>query len=269
MTRSHQRSRGRPSRAARSAPRITSARHPTMPQPDARPRSRLQRTIDATEKGTRACCLPCRAGLSGRSASSRPPGLRQGVHRSRCTSVVRWSSSRKSSLRREGIPVSRLMLIQNASDSISPPAPPSMRTRISHHRVEVPEHQRRSRSMSRNSIGRIRSTMVRRTTPTGCVLSKPKACTWSWPMSWIPHPSKLELINTGHAAGYTVVHWSPKRSCDARKPRSTTTAAAKAPHRGWMTDGFVVDSPTGRTGHRRRFPRVGRCHRSPVIQHQS
>jgi len=65
MTRSHQRSRGRPSRAARSAPRITSARHPAMPQPDARPRSRLQRTIDATEKGTRACCLPCRAGLSG------------------------------------------------------------------------------------------------------------------------------------------------------------------------------------------------------------
>ena len=65
MTRSHQRSRGRPSRAARSPSRITSARHPTMPQPDARPRSRLQRTIDATEKGTRACCLPCRAGLSG------------------------------------------------------------------------------------------------------------------------------------------------------------------------------------------------------------
>ena len=26
--------------------------------------------------------------------------------------------------------------------------------------------------------------MVRRTTPTGCVLSKPSACTWSWPMSW-------------------------------------------------------------------------------------
>jgi hypothetical protein len=48
----------------------------------------------------------------------------------------------------EGIPVSRLMLIQNASDSISPPRPPSMRTRISHHRVEVPEHQRRSRSTS-------------------------------------------------------------------------------------------------------------------------
>jgi hypothetical protein len=48
-----------------------------------------------------------------------------------------------------------------------------------------------------------------------------------------PHPSKLELIDTGHAAGYTAVHWSPKRSCDARKPRSTTTAAAKAPHRGW------------------------------------
>jgi hypothetical protein len=55
---------------------------------------------------------------------------------------------RKSSLRREGIPVSRLMLIQNASDSIRPPLPPSMRTRISHHRVEVPEHHRRSRSVS-------------------------------------------------------------------------------------------------------------------------
>ncbi|MCW2686360.1 MAG: hypothetical protein JWR37_1250, partial [Mycobacterium sp.] len=33
---------------------------------------------------------------------------------------------------REGIRVSRLMLIQNASDSISPPVRPSMRTRISH-----------------------------------------------------------------------------------------------------------------------------------------
>ena len=39
---------------------------------------------------------------------------------------------------REGIPVSRLMLIQNASDSISPPSPPSMRTRISHHRWRCP-----------------------------------------------------------------------------------------------------------------------------------
>ena len=38
------------------------------------------------------------------------------------------------------------MLIQNASDSIRPPLPPSMRTRVSHHRVEVPEHQRRSRA---------------------------------------------------------------------------------------------------------------------------
>ena len=28
-------------------------------------------------------------------------------------------------------------------------------------------------------------------------------------------------------------HWSPKRSCDARKPRSTTTAAAKA-HASWL-----------------------------------
>ena len=36
-----------------------------------------------------------------------------------------------------------------------------------------------------------------------------------------------------------------------------------------MTDGFVVDSPTGRTGHRRRIPRVGRCHGSPVNQHHS
>ena len=53
--------------------------------------------------------------------------------------------------------MSRLMLIQNASDSIRPPLRPSMRTRISHHRVEVPEHQRRSRSVSWNSRGRIRS----------------------------------------------------------------------------------------------------------------
>jgi hypothetical protein len=86
----------------------------------------------------------------------------------------------------------------------------------------------------------------------------------------VPHPSKLELINTGHAAGYTAVHWSPKRSCDARKPRSTTNSGSKGPRIVTaMTEGFVVDSPTGRTGHRRRFPRVGRCHRSPVIQHHS
>ena len=39
---------------------------------------------------------------------------------------------------RDGIRVSRLMLIQNASDSISPPSPPSMRTRISHHRWRFP-----------------------------------------------------------------------------------------------------------------------------------
>ena len=60
-----------------------------------------------------------------------------------------------------------------------------------------------------------------------------------------PHPSKLELINTGHAAGYTAVHWSPKRSCDARKPRSTTNSGSKGPRIvAAMTDGFVVDSPT-------------------------
>ena len=72
-----------------------------------------------------------------------------------------------------------------------------------------------------------------------------------------PHPPKLELIDTGHAAGYTAVHWSPKRSCDARKPRSTTNSGSKGPRIvAAMTDGFVVDSPTGRTGHRRRIPRV-------------
>jgi len=59
-----------------------------------------------------------------------------------------------------------------------------------------------------------------------------------------PHPSKLELIDTGHAAGYTAVHWSPKRSCDARKPRSTTNSGSKGPRIvAAMTDGFVVDSP--------------------------
>ena len=59
-----------------------------------------------------------------------------------------------------------------------------------------------------------------------------------------PHPSKLELINTGHAAGYTAVHWSPKRSCDARKPRSTTNSGSKGPRIvAAMTEGFVVGSP--------------------------
>jgi hypothetical protein len=43
---------------------------------------------------------------------------------------------------RDGIKVSGLTLIQNASDSIRPPLRPSMRTRFSHHRVEVAEHQR-------------------------------------------------------------------------------------------------------------------------------
>jgi len=59
-----------------------------------------------------------------------------------------------------------------------------------------------------------------------------------------PHPPKLELIDTGHAAGYTAVHWSPKRSCDARKPRSTTNSGSKGPRVvAAMTEGFVVDSP--------------------------
>ena len=59
------------------------------------------------------------------------------------------------------------MLIQNASDSIRPPLRPSMRTRFSHHRVEVAEHQRRNRNRSGNSIGLIRSIMVRRTIHSG------------------------------------------------------------------------------------------------------
>ena len=60
-----------------------------------------------------------------------------------------------------------------------------MRTRISHHRLEVPEHQRRSRSMSLNSMGSIMSTMVRRTIHSGCVSSKPISRSWSEPMSWM------------------------------------------------------------------------------------
>ena len=79
----------------------------------------------------------------------------------------------KSSEMRAGPWVSRLMLIQNASDSISPPLRPSIRTRISHQRLEVPEHQRRIRSMSWNSIGLIRSTIVRRTIHSGWVSSWP------------------------------------------------------------------------------------------------
>ncbi len=48
-----------------------------------------------------------------------------------------------------------------------------MRTRISHHRFDVPEHQRRSRSMSLNSMGSIMSIIVRRTIHSGCVSSNP------------------------------------------------------------------------------------------------
>ena len=89
----------------------------------------------------------------------------------------------KSSEMRAGPCVSRLMLIQNASDSISPPLRPSMRTRISHHRLEVPEHQRRSRSMSLNSMGLIMSIIVRRTIHSGWVSSNPISRNWSEPMS--------------------------------------------------------------------------------------
>jgi hypothetical protein len=77
------------------------------------------------------------------------------------------------------------MLIQNASDSISPPLRPSMRTRISHQRFEVPEHHRRSRIMSWNSMGRIKSIIVRRTIHNGWVSSKPNSRRWSEPMSWM------------------------------------------------------------------------------------
>ncbi len=84
------------------------------------------------------------------------------------------------------------MLIQNASDSISPPLRPSIRTRISHQRFEVPEHQRRSRSMSWNSMGRIRSIMVRRTIHSGWVSSKPSSRRWSWPMSWMCRQRRVE-----------------------------------------------------------------------------
>src|SRR6476659_4737649 len=73
MTRSHQRSRGHPSRAARSAPRITSARHPTMPQPDARPRSRLQRTIERPNKAHEP--VACRAEPVFQACSSLAPDL--------------------------------------------------------------------------------------------------------------------------------------------------------------------------------------------------
>jgi hypothetical protein len=73
MTRSHQRSRGRPSRAVRSAPRITSARHPTMPQPDARPRSRLQRTIERRKKAHAP--VACRAEPVFQASSSLAPDL--------------------------------------------------------------------------------------------------------------------------------------------------------------------------------------------------
>ena len=68
---------------------------------------------------------------------------------------------------RAGVWVSRLKLIQNASDSNKPPLRPSMRTRISHHRFDVPEHHRRIRNMSPNSIGRITSIIVRRTIQSG------------------------------------------------------------------------------------------------------
>ncbi len=86
---------------------------------------------------------------------------------------------------RAGPCVSRLMLIQKASDSINPPLRPSIRTRISHQRFDVPEHQRRSRSISGYSIGRIRSTIVRRTIHSGCVSSWPISRSWSWPTSWM------------------------------------------------------------------------------------
>ena len=118
-------------------------------------------------------------------ASSRLPAFRYAFHRSRSTSVVRCRPAMKSSEMRAGPWVSRLMLIQNASDSIRPPLRPSMRTRISHQRLDVPEHQRRSRSMSWNSMGLIRSIIVRRTIHSGWVSSNPSSRSWSEPTSWM------------------------------------------------------------------------------------
>src|SRR6476659_5371348 len=65
MTRSHQRSRGRPRREQRDQP---PASHPRDIRPCRNPTR--DRGADCSErssdgKGTRACCLPCRAGLSG------------------------------------------------------------------------------------------------------------------------------------------------------------------------------------------------------------
>src|SRR6476659_8649871 len=71
MTRSHQRSRGHPSRAARSASRITSDHAATRREAE----EQTAANDRATEKGTRACCLPCRAGLSGLQCAGTGPRM--------------------------------------------------------------------------------------------------------------------------------------------------------------------------------------------------
>ena len=61
----------------------------------------------------------------------------------------------------EGVNVSLFMLIQNPSKSIRPPLEPSSRTRMLHHRNEIPEHQRRKVMSFGQSRGSTTSMTVR------------------------------------------------------------------------------------------------------------
>ncbi|CNI19879.1 Uncharacterised protein [Mycobacterium tuberculosis] len=79
----------------------------------------------------------------------------------RWISVVVASRLKKPSAISEGVNVSLFTLIQNASVSMRPPSEPSSRTRMLHHRNEIPEHQRRKLMSLGHSIGSITSMTVR------------------------------------------------------------------------------------------------------------
>ena len=84
---------------------------------------------------------------------------------------------------RVGMPDSLLTLIQKPSVSISPPASSVTCTRMFVHRVDSPEHQRRSRTVDGQAIGWMTSMMVRRTIHHGSVSMKNVACRFSHAMS--------------------------------------------------------------------------------------
>ena len=135
--------------------------------------------------GRRGRC-PTRTGYSRIwVASARLPGFRYAFHLNRSTFVVRCRPSMKSSEMRAGPWVSRLMLIQKASDSISPPL---LAVDPHSHLTPAVRGTRAPAAQSQHVLEfdrPDRSIIVRRTIHSGWVSSKPISRRWSWPMSWM------------------------------------------------------------------------------------